>query len=89
MAWIYGNESSVYKHHVKDTESSILDGSDYVPIQDSEMEGTTDVSLITGKLRTIGHVTQPEVTSMSVVPRNEAMAVTTVKAENAGNFLCS
>lgn len=50
------------------------------------MEGTTDVSLITGKLRTIGHVTQPEVTSTSIVPRNEAMAVTTVKAENAGNY---
>ena len=51
---------------------------------ESDSEGKTDVSLITGKLRTIGHVSQPESTSTSLVTRNEAMAVTTVKAENAG-----
>ncbi|XP_052099458.1 2-(3-amino-3-carboxypropyl)histidine synthase subunit 2-like [Mytilus californianus] len=72
-----------------DFRDILPDGSDYIPLGDSDMEGTTDVSLITGKLRTIGHVTQPEVTSTSIVTRNEAMAVTTVKAENAEEFFSS
>jgi hypothetical protein len=51
---------------------------------ESDNDAKTDVSLITGKLRTLGRVSQPESTSTSLGTRAEAMAVTTVNAENAG-----
>ena len=61
-----------------------VDGNNYVPMPESDNDAKTDVSLITGKLRTLGRVSQPESTSTSLVTRAEAMAVTTVNAENAG-----
>lgn len=49
----------------------------------TEDEMTTDVSLISGKLRTIGTGDTPETGTM-ILPRSETLAVTTVQAHSAG-----
>ncbi|KAL4237095.1 Diphthamide biosynthesis protein 2 [Mactra antiquata] len=67
--------------------SDLLEGGSYYkPIPDSILTEETDVSLITGKIRTLGQSDHTVETGTAVVLRSDAMAVAT-QAENAGEFL--
>ena len=48
------------------------------------IEFQTDVSLITGEVRNLGRDEHLESSSTTVVPRNQATAVTEVNAQTAG-----
>ncbi|GAB1610308.1 2-3-amino-3-carboxypropylhistidine synthase subunit 2-like, partial [Argonauta hians] len=58
----------------------------YVPVSDDPYVDT-DVSLITGKLRTLGQCGDPPEPSNTIITRPEALSVTTVEADSAGEFL--
>ncbi|CAI9728870.1 2-3-amino-3-carboxypropylhistidine synthase subunit 2-like [Octopus vulgaris] len=58
----------------------------HVPLSDGPFDNT-DVSLITGKLRTLGQSDNQPEPSDTIIARPEALSVTTVKAKDAGEFL--
>ncbi|XP_033738046.1 LOW QUALITY PROTEIN: 2-(3-amino-3-carboxypropyl)histidine synthase subunit 2-like [Pecten maximus] len=73
--------------YVTDFRSLIPGGENYVAMPET-LEVQTDVSLVTGKLRTIG-VKEDIAVSTAVVPRNQNMAVSEVPADTAGEYLAS
>ncbi|XP_069128208.1 2-(3-amino-3-carboxypropyl)histidine synthase subunit 2-like [Argopecten irradians] len=73
--------------YVTDFRSLLPGGENYVAMPDT-LDVQTDVSLVTGKLRTIG-VTEDVAVSTAVVPRNQNLAVSEVPADTAGEYLAS
>lgn len=60
-------------------------GSRYHPIPEKLAGNETDVSLVTGKLRTLGQGDTDVKTGTSIVLRSEAMTVAT-QADSAGTY---
>lgn len=58
----------------------------YVPLPDEPFDNT-DVSLITGKIRTLGEDAEHPESSNVILIRPDALSVTTVNAKTAGEFL--
>jgi hypothetical protein len=61
----------------------VLGGSHHQSIPDTFHQDETDISLVTGKIRTLGHGDDNIETGQSLVLRSEAMTVAT-QAESAG-----
>ncbi|OWF34913.1 2-(3-amino-3-carboxypropyl)histidine synthase subunit 2-like [Mizuhopecten yessoensis] len=74
--------------YVTDFRSLLPGGEDHVAIPVT-LAVQTDVSLVTGKLRTIGVTEDIDVTSTAMLPRNQNMAVSEVPADTAGEYLAS
>lgn len=68
--------------------SLFVGGEDYIAMPDA-LEVQTDVSLVTGKLRTIGVTDHMDTVSTAMVTRNQNMAVSEVPADTAGLITCS
>ncbi|XP_060081378.1 2-(3-amino-3-carboxypropyl)histidine synthase subunit 2-like [Ylistrum balloti] len=74
--------------YVTDFRSLLPGGDNYVAMPDT-FEAQTDVSLVTGKLRTIGVTEDKDIVSTAMIPRNQNMAVSEVPADTAGEYLAS
>ncbi|KAK3091498.1 hypothetical protein FSP39_020269 [Pinctada imbricata] len=74
-------------NYVTDFRSLLPGGEEYVEISEKSKEESMDVSLISGKMRTLGQTDTPELSSTAVILRNESMAVSNVSADTAGEFL--